>query len=85
MSHDVINAVEKLVNENLEQQGQLSITWFGGEPLLAIDLIEEIQIKMQDIANRKCITFNSGIITNGYLLTEEVSNKLVDLGITLPK
>lgn len=82
MSHDVINAVEKLVNENLEQQGQLSITWFGGEPLLAIDLIEEIQIKMQDIANRKCITFNSGIITNGYLLTEEVSNKLVDLGIT---
>ena len=45
------------------------INWFGGEPLLAIDIIEEISEKIRGICANQKKTFIAGITTNGYELT----------------
>ena len=55
---------------------EIRILFFGGEPLLKIDLIEEI---CKFLSNDEKINFS--ISTNGILLTQEIRNKLNELNI----
>lgn len=50
----------------------LGITWFGGEPLLAVDIIEYIISGLK----KNSINFSSKITTNGSLLTGENIKKI---------
>ncbi|MBO5054044.1 MAG: radical SAM protein [Muribaculaceae bacterium] len=52
--------------KNLEQ---LNITWYGGEPLLAFDVIKSLYAK---IAELEIPIGTHDIITNGYLINDEV-------------
>lgn len=52
----------------------ISITWFGGEPLLKTDLIERITSTLKD--NHK--SFQAEMITNGSLLTDDIIAKFSD-------
>ena len=81
MNDDVINQVLTLIENRLKENGNLNIVWFGGEPLLAFDIIEKMQIRILEIVERKKLNLNTAIITNGYLLTEEISNSLNKLKI----
>lgn len=45
----------------------ISITWFGGEPLLALNVIEKILSKIHQKVNLKLV--NHSIVTNGYYFT----------------
>lgn len=56
--------------------GKLSVTWFGGEPLLAPDVIENLSKHLIAITEAKGIAYEARIITNGYLLTEENTDLL---------
>lgn len=55
----------------------LSITWYGGEPLMAFDRIVSITNEIK----RLNVTFDATIITNGYYLDEKVLNSLEELHI----
>jgi uncharacterized protein len=81
MSDEVMNAVIKYIDENLQPGGTLAITWYGGEPLITFDIIKKLQTRINKLSQEKNLKLSSGMITNGYLLTEEVSNELVNLGI----
>ena len=56
---------------------RLSITWYGGEPLLCFDRICSLTDKIKELD----IAFTAMLVTNGYLLNEETSSKLTDLKI----
>ena len=56
----------------------MSITWYGGEPLLAWDRIISIDRRLKDMGKR----YDAAMITNGYLLTKERAAKLNDLNVT---
>lgn len=71
---NLIQFIEKYKNIN-----HLSITWYGGEPLMAFDRMVSITKKIESLN----INFESSIITNGYYLTEEVINSLDSLHITM--
>jgi uncharacterized protein len=63
--------------ENDKNLKKLNIVWFGGEPLLAYNKICSITgalVKMD-------IPFNSQIVTNGYLLSDEIIENLINLRI----
>lgn len=81
MELEVMDAVIELIDTKLEENGNLVITWFGGEPLLKIDIIKKMQERMQEIVKRKKLNFYSGIITNGYLLTPKVVEELMEAGV----
>lgn len=49
----------------------LSITWFGGEPMLCYDLILNFSKKLKALTNTLSINFYTRIITNGSLLSIE--------------
>lgn len=56
----------------------LSLTWYGGEPLLRFETIRRLTEQIQTLDLR----FHAKLITNGYLLNDEVIAQLDALKIT---
>lgn len=54
----------------------LGITWYGGEPLLAPDVIESLSERLMAIAAERGAEYSATIITNGYLLEQDVVDML---------
>ncbi len=63
----IVNLCEKLV----EERGCLSVTWYGGEPMLARSIIERLTTDFDRICREKKARYSAGMITNGYLLDPE--------------
>lgn len=57
---------------------ELSISWFGGEPLLAMSVIREICSFSKQLARERGFSFEGGLTTNAYLLTPEILRELVE-------
>ena len=70
----VINLAEQMINA--VKSKSLHITWYGGEPLLGIDIIEKMSEKLISLTNEKQINYTASIVTNGYLLTQDIVNIL---------
>jgi len=83
MRPDVIEGIKNYLSKRMHELNYLSISWFGGEPLLALDIIEDISEYILSIINNfNDPIFHSHITTNGYLLTPNVFKKLIDLKIS---
>ena len=74
--------VLKYIQKQLMFSNHLHISWFGGEPLLALDVIEYIMQNIQKICKAKKILFSSNITTNAYFLDEKTFDKLYQLKVT---
>lgn len=73
--------VEEQIIEYIKRHKQVTIlhvTWFGGEPLLAYPRIVTLTQKMQNLG----LQYRASMITNGYLLNEEVIDSLQLLDIS---
>ncbi len=81
MDDGTINAILKLVQHRSKNIRKLFITWVGGEPLLAFDIVEFLSKAFLDICHTNDIEYFSGLITNGYLLVPTVFEQLPKLGI----
>lgn len=76
MSKQVMDGVVKLLESQVDSIRSFSVTWYGGEPLLAFDVIEKLSKKFMRICKKNKIQYSAGIITNGSLLTREKVEKL---------
>ena len=56
-------------------------TWFGGEPLIAKDIVLRMSQQLREIATKNQVSLNMDIITNGVLLDSTTSRELADVGI----
>ena len=83
MLSGVREGVRRLVRHRQERHGlrSLSVSWFGGEPLVAFDVIEELSEYFTSFAAETGVDYQAGMTTNGYLLTEDVAARCVELGI----
>ena len=61
----------------LQPKSDFSVTWYGGEPLLALDTICRLSDAFMKIALEKEIHYSANIVTNGYLLDRETASELV--------
>lgn len=66
----------------------LSVCWYGGEPLLALDIIEKLSEVFLKLCEENQIAYVASMVTNGYLLTPDKLEKLhrwkiEDIQITL--
>ena len=71
---DIIALTERMLDASHTQR--LSVTWFGGEPLLAPDVIESLSARLIALADERDISYSASIVTNGYLLTQEMVDML---------
>ncbi|MDO4806055.1 MAG: radical SAM protein [Coriobacteriales bacterium] len=84
MSEQVRQDVVALAERMAKASGakQLHVTWFGGEPLLAPAVIESLSEQLIELANTYDMSYDAGIITNGYLLTPQIAGMLERCKVT---
>lgn len=73
MSLETADNVVAFINKNAPDK-DIIIQWFGGEPLLAIDIIEYISMQLTNLG----FSIKSKITTNGYLLTPDVISTAIN-------
>lgn len=78
MSDDTIKEIEAFIKKSADSIGRFDVTWYGGEPLLAMDIIERLSRKFLDLGKEHRFAYNADIITNGYLFTPETVDRLVE-------
>ena len=71
-----INFIKNHITTN---NTKLFITWYGGEPLLAIHTVYYISQELKKTYGNR---LNASIITNGFLLTEKVAKMLQESNVT---
>lgn len=75
----VINLIRRRIDAGLDD---LYISWFGGEPLIALKVIRTIATAAKQMADANGVHFGGGFTTNGYALTPALLEELVGLGQT---
>ncbi len=58
-----------------------TVDWYGGEPTLAVDIIEDLSTHFLRTAHLLGVEYASSITTNGYLLDENAVKRLDRAGI----
>ena len=81
MLPEVRTGVRNHVQSRMRRIQTFSVEWFGGEPLMGYDAIEELAPFFQEQALKHDISYGSGMTTNGYLLYPERSRNLVAWGV----
>ncbi|MDG5787470.1 radical SAM protein [Evansella sp. AB-P1] len=81
MQKDVRTGLKKYIDNKGNQLNHLMVSWFGGEPLLALDEISELSEAFLQTARLHNIQYKAEMSTNGYYLTEETCRKLLQLEV----
>ena len=77
MSDETIQAVKNLIDLRLPKLDHLTLGWFGGEPLVAADIILDIAGHALDRCREEGVQYYGGeITTNAALLTQDLLDKL---------
>lgn len=76
MDEETVNATVDFIKQNIDENSVLGIVWYGGEPLLAVNQIEDITRRLFKKIEGLEENFEANIVTNGYLLSKEVALKL---------
>ena len=82
MSGEIQDAIIEVIKKRSKKIKKLSICWYGGEPLLAQNSILSLSDKMIRICKDNEIEYSAFMVTNGYLLNDEILNKLKDCKVT---
>ena len=82
MTASAQNSLLKYIQKQIVNNAHIHISWFGGEPLLAFDVIENIMSNVQQMCRMRKRHFTSNMTTNAYLLTIDKFEKLYNYGIT---
>ncbi len=81
MSEDTLSNIFNYIESIIESKKSVVITWFGGEPLISKNTIIQFNRRVIDLCKSKNKAFLSGIITNGFLITDKMIKELEDAEI----
>ncbi len=88
MSESVQESIIKYVRKNIHSYAELRVSWFGGEPLEAKEIIYQLSKKLLHICQSAKRKYSAGITTNGYELDMDtflalLASKVYDYQITI--
>lgn len=72
MSDEILDQTIEFIKKTRNPNKTVSFGWFGGEPLMGVKMIDKICAEMRKAE----IPFNSTMISNGSLITEEIIKKM---------
>ena len=82
MSKDICDRLIKYVSKNISHYSGLHVSWFGGEPLVAKDVIDYLSEAFMAICKVGKKRYTANITTNGYLLDYDYFQKLLSYHVT---
>ena len=77
MSYETADMLILAIKKLVEKFHGLHIVWFGGEPLLACDMIDYISENLMEFCDNNKILYEAYLTTNGTLLTKDVVKMLI--------
>lgn len=82
MSPAVVDAIKLLIASRAKELDNLRIGWFGGEPLLAGDVVLDISRYAHGLSvGGHPFQFDAGMSTNAYLLSRQTASQLIGCGV----
>jgi len=82
MSQETADSLVGFAQNSLrEKTKSLLVDFYGGEPLLSLDLIKDISGKLKTIAQAQGASYRFTLVTNGSLFKRSVAKQLVPLGL----
>ena len=83
MSDTTQDALLAFCDRYLQHAEALRIWWFGGEPTICMSILERVQSRLLELADKHQAEVHPGeIISNGYLLDAAMARRLRELMIT---
>ena len=76
---DIVALAERMLDASGSKK--IGVSWFGGEPLLAPDVIESLSKRLMALAQERDGEYTAGVITNGYLLTQDMVDMLDSVNV----
>jgi len=80
MTPETREGVKRLTEARAPYLKNMSVAWFGGEPLYGWEAIEDLEPFFNYTAEKHGITLGHHMTTNAYLLTEERATQLLEWG-----
>ncbi|HKP37373.1 MAG TPA: radical SAM protein, partial [Pyrinomonadaceae bacterium] len=82
MSPEIILGIKNLILNRANDLDRLQLSWFGGEPLAALDVVLEVSGFAAQLAAKKShLNYRAHMTTNASLLDPATFDKLVDVGV----
>lgn len=72
MTEETADQIINFIKQKSELLESLNIVWYGGEPLLEINMIKYLSNEIIKICNEHNIKYIASMVTNGYCLNEEI-------------
>lgn len=66
----------KFWDRKLHDDSNSEVVWTGGDPSLAMDVVEDLSLRFLESCERKGTTYKASLITNGYLLHDKMRQHL---------
>ena len=83
MKPEVISGIKALLDKRSSKLNFLNLSWFGGEPLIAKDIVLEISEYATSLAAKNShLQYSGSMTTNGYLLDINTASALANVGVT---
>src|SRR4030043_61515 len=86
MSAETAELLIDLIERHYLSHGKtVHLDFYGGEPLLSLELIKDISKRLTSSAEEKGLSYTFGLVTNGTLLTGKIAEELAALGLESAK
>lgn len=82
MSGETASYLVDFIEKNyIGRADNLKITFYGGEPMLSVDLIKYISDRIKTSAEEIGSEYTFGLVTNGTLLTKKTAEEMIKFGL----
>lgn len=78
MNSKTATGLESYIAQQARSLQQLTISWHGGEPLLAPHILERLSLSFMESCDLHGVAYNAEIATNGYFLTRSLFEQLLN-------
>ncbi len=82
MTSEVVESICQLIRDRAKRLSFLGIVWFGGEPLLCPEIVDEIGQCARDVSQHYGVSYEAGMTSNGFLLNERAIEILKRTGVS---
>lgn len=81
MTEQTVQAVKNLIGLRLKNLDKLQISWFGGEPTMAKEIVLDVARFAQQESERLGVRYKGSMTTNAYALIPDLFSQFVQAGI----
>ena len=82
MTDETAGRLTDFIKERFAGKKFLNLDFYGGEPLLSLELIKTISSELKSFAESRGAAYTFTLVTNGSLFTRKTAEELASLGLT---